>query len=149
MSLTKGCGCTATESRHDALQERERKRQEEADRAATAAAEEERRRKDEEAFAAQAAAQAAEREASLERRRKEKAAALGVEPDKGPDITQVHCCPQQFVVFEGYSCARGGSHADSKLTNTVLYVSAGGRKVAQRGEEGKKVSPLDCCTVVI
>ncbi|KAJ7534479.1 hypothetical protein O6H91_13G096400 [Diphasiastrum complanatum] len=70
-------------------QEREQRRQEEAERAAREAAEAETKRKEEEAAAAEAANIAAEREAALERRRQEKAISLGLEPEKGPNVTQV------------------------------------------------------------
>ncbi len=52
-------------------------------------AETERKRKEEEEAASRVAQEAAEREAALVRRRHEKAMALGKEPDKGPNVTQV------------------------------------------------------------
>ncbi|KAH8941562.1 hypothetical protein BDL97_14G048300 [Sphagnum fallax] len=70
-------------------QERERLRQEEAERVANEVAETERKRKEEEEAASRVAQEAAEREAALVRRRHEKAMALGKEPDKGPNVTQV------------------------------------------------------------
>ncbi|XP_057850927.1 plant UBX domain-containing protein 10 [Cryptomeria japonica] len=73
----------------EADQARERERQAEAERLQREAAEAERRRKEQEEAMARAAQEAAEREAALERRRQEKAMALGVEPEKGSDVTQV------------------------------------------------------------
>lgn len=59
------------------------------------AAEAERKRKEEEEALARAAHEAAEKEAAIARRRQEKAMALGAEPEKGPDVTQV-CFPSVF-----------------------------------------------------
>eukprot|EP00250_Pteridium_aquilinum_P008353 c17879_g1_i1 orf=423-1907(+) len=70
-------------------QERERQRQLEADRLAFEMAEAARKRKEEEEAAAKAAQEAAERQAALEQRRQQKAMALGAEPEKGPDVTEV------------------------------------------------------------
>lgn len=70
-------------------QERERQRREEAERLSFEAAEAERKRKEEEEAAAKAAKEAAEREAAIERRRQEKALALGSEPEKGPNVSEV------------------------------------------------------------
>lgn len=70
-------------------QERERQRQEEADRMAFEMAEAERKRKEEEEAAAKAAQEAAERQAAMDLRRQQKAMALGSEPEKGPDVTEV------------------------------------------------------------
>eukprot|EP00245_Coleochaete_scutata_P007812 TRINITY_DN23582_c0_g1_i1.p1 TRINITY_DN23582_c0_g1~~TRINITY_DN23582_c0_g1_i1.p1 ORF type:complete len:513 (-),score=117.01 TRINITY_DN23582_c0_g1_i1:700-2238(-) len=70
-------------------QERELKRKEEAERLQREAAEAAKRKQEEEEAARRAAEAVAEREAALERRRIEKAAALGPEPEKGPDVTQV------------------------------------------------------------
>ncbi|CAM6127880.1 unnamed protein product [Calypogeia fissa] len=70
-------------------QERERRRREEAERAAKEAEEVERKRLDEEEAAARAEREAAERVLALERRRQQKASSLGVEPEKGPDVTHV------------------------------------------------------------
>lgn len=70
-------------------QERERLRQEEIARKAKEDAEAEQKRREEEEAAARAVQEAAEREAALEQRRREKAMALGAEPEKGPDVTQV------------------------------------------------------------
>ncbi|KAG0566620.1 hypothetical protein M758_7G066100 [Ceratodon purpureus] len=70
-------------------QERERLRQEEFARKAREDAEAEQRKREEEEAAARAVQEAAEREAALEQRRREKAMALGAEPEKGPDVTQV------------------------------------------------------------
>lgn len=45
-----------------------------------------------------AAQEAAEKEAALARRRQEKAMSLGVEPQKGPDVTQVMIvCHQEII----------------------------------------------------
>lgn len=52
-------------------------------------AEAERKRKEEEVAAAKAAQEAAERQAAIELRRQQKAMALGSEPEKGPDVTEV------------------------------------------------------------
>lgn len=71
------------------FQERERLRREEAARQAREEAEAEQRKREEEEAARRAVQEAAEREAALEQRRLEKAMALGVEPEKGPDVTQV------------------------------------------------------------
>jgi len=54
------------------------------------AAEAERKRKEEEEALERAAQEAAEKQAALVRRRQEKAMALGEEPEKGPDVTQVN-----------------------------------------------------------
>lgn len=53
------------------------------------AAEAERRRKEEEEARERAAREAAEKEAALAKLRQEKALSLGVEPEKGSDVTQV------------------------------------------------------------
>lgn len=53
------------------------------------AAEAVRKRKEEEEARERAAREAAEREAALAKMREEKALALGPEPEKGPDVTQV------------------------------------------------------------
>ncbi len=70
-------------------QARERLRQEEAERKAREEVEAQQRKREEEEAAALAVKEAAEKEAALEERRREKAMALGVEPAKGPDVTQV------------------------------------------------------------
>uniref|UniRef100_A0A7I4B3X2 UBX domain-containing protein n=1 Tax=Physcomitrium patens TaxID=3218 RepID=A0A7I4B3X2_PHYPA len=70
-------------------QERERLRQQEVAKKVTEEAEEELRKKRDEEAARHAIQETAEREAALEQRRLEKAMALGVEPEKGPDVTQV------------------------------------------------------------
>lgn len=70
-------------------QARERLRQEEAERKAREEVEAKQRKREEEEAAARAVQEAAEREAALEERRREKTMALGVEPEKGPDVTQV------------------------------------------------------------
>ncbi|OAY75523.1 Plant UBX domain-containing protein 10 [Ananas comosus] len=73
----------------EADQARERQRREEQERLEREAAEAERKRKEEEEALARAAHEAAEKEAAIARRRQEKAMALGAEPEKGPDVTQV------------------------------------------------------------
>ncbi|XP_010252722.1 PREDICTED: plant UBX domain-containing protein 10 [Nelumbo nucifera] len=73
----------------EADQARERQRKEEQERLEREAAEGERKRKEEEEAQERAAREAAEREAVLARRRQEKAMSLGVEPEKGPNVTQV------------------------------------------------------------
>ncbi|KAF8083980.1 hypothetical protein N665_0741s0014 [Sinapis alba] len=73
----------------EADQARERQRQEEEERLAREAAEAERKRKEEEEARERAEREAAEREAARVRMRQEKALALGDEPEKGPDVTQV------------------------------------------------------------
>lgn len=69
--------------------ERDHRRREEAERIAFAAAEAERKLKEEAAAAARAAQEVAEREAAIEQRRQAKAMALGSEPEKGPNVTEV------------------------------------------------------------
>ncbi|CAN6484811.1 unnamed protein product [Victoria cruziana] len=73
----------------EADQARERQRREEQERIEREAAEAERKRKEEQEALERAAREAAEKEAALERRRQEKALSLGIEPEKGPDVTQV------------------------------------------------------------
>ncbi|CAN1299714.1 Plant UBX domain-containing protein 10 [Linum perenne] len=68
---------------------RERQRREEQERLEQEAAETERKRKEEEEARERAAEEAAEREAARVRMREEKASSLGVEPEKGADVTQV------------------------------------------------------------
>eukprot|EP00897_Mesotaenium_endlicherianum_P007705 jgi/Mesen1/6963/ME000360S06227 len=70
-------------------QERERKRQEEEEQRRLAEEEEARRQQQEELAKLAAEREAAELEAALQRRREEKAAVLGAEPEKAPDVTQV------------------------------------------------------------
>eukprot|EP00271_Cylindrocystis_brebissonii_P014544 TRINITY_DN35906_c0_g1_i1.p1 TRINITY_DN35906_c0_g1~~TRINITY_DN35906_c0_g1_i1.p1 ORF type:complete len:518 (-),score=99.37 TRINITY_DN35906_c0_g1_i1:726-2279(-) len=70
-------------------QEKERRAQEELARLQREADEALRLQQEEEAAATARAAQEAEREAARQRRREEKEASLGVEPPKGPDVTQV------------------------------------------------------------
>lgn len=53
------------------------------------AAEAEQKRKEEEEARERAAREAAEKEAVIAKMREEKAASLGAEPEKGPDVTQV------------------------------------------------------------
>jgi hypothetical protein len=62
----------------------------------------ERKRKEEEEAQARAAQEAAEKEAALARRQ-EKAMALGAEPEKGPDVTQV--CSTFFACPCNNRCA--------------------------------------------
>ncbi|XP_009108223.1 plant UBX domain-containing protein 10 [Brassica rapa] len=73
----------------EADQARERQRQEDQERIEREAAEAERKRKEEEEARERAEREAAEREAARVRMRQEKALALGDEPEKGPDVTQV------------------------------------------------------------
>ncbi|XP_010933831.1 plant UBX domain-containing protein 10 [Elaeis guineensis] len=73
----------------EADQARERQRKEEQERLEREAAEAEKKHKEEEEARERAAREAAEKEAALARRRQEKAMSLGVEPEKGPDVTQV------------------------------------------------------------
>ncbi|CAL9044336.1 plant UBX domain-containing protein 10-like [Musa acuminata AAA Group] len=73
----------------EADQARERQTIEEEERLKREAEEAERKRKEEEEALERAAREAADKEAALARRRQEKAMSLGVEPDKGPDVTQV------------------------------------------------------------
>ncbi|CAN1299710.1 Plant UBX domain-containing protein 10 [Linum perenne] len=80
----------ATNQRIALLQQaRERQRREEQERLEQEAAEAERKRKEEEEARERAAEEAAEREAARVRMRQEKASSLGVEPEKGADVTQV------------------------------------------------------------
>ncbi|CAN1299715.1 Plant UBX domain-containing protein 10 [Linum perenne] len=80
----------ATNQRIALLQQaRERQRREEQERLEQEAAETERKRKEEEEARERAAEEAAEREAARVRMREEKASSLGVEPEKGADVTQV------------------------------------------------------------
>lgn len=71
------------------LQEKEKKRQEEEQRRKEEEAAAERLRREEEARQEFAARAAQEAKAAMERRRKEAAEALGPQPDKGPQVTQV------------------------------------------------------------
>ncbi|XP_078441857.1 UBX domain-containing protein [Wolffia australiana] len=73
----------------EADQARERERRAEQEQLDKEAAEAETRRKEEEEARERAVREANEREAALARRRQEKAMSLGIEPDKGPDVTQV------------------------------------------------------------
>lgn len=73
----------------EADQARERQRREEQERLEREAAEAERKCKEEEEAREREAREAAEREAARARLRQEKALALGAEPEKGPDVTQV------------------------------------------------------------
>lgn len=87
------------------LQARERQRREEQERLEKEAAEAERKRKEEEEALERAAREAFEKEAALARRRQEKAMSLGIEPEKGPDVTQVmlpelknlNCCSETYA----------------------------------------------------
>ncbi|KAJ6819156.1 putative plant UBX domain-containing protein 10 [Iris pallida] len=73
----------------EADQARERQQREEQERLEREAAEAERKRKEEEKAQERAVREAAEKQAALIRRRQEKAMALGEEPEKAPDVTQV------------------------------------------------------------
>ena len=63
------------------------------------AQEAERKRKEEEEAREREAREAIERETALARRRKEKAMSLGVEPDKGPDVTRVIMMKKFFALL--------------------------------------------------
>ncbi|XP_022893045.1 plant UBX domain-containing protein 10 [Olea europaea var. sylvestris] len=73
----------------EADQARERQRKEEQERLEREATEAERKRKEEEEAQERAAREAAEKKAAIAKMREEKAASLGAEPAKGPDVTQV------------------------------------------------------------
>ncbi|PON73576.1 UBX domain-containing protein [Parasponia andersonii] len=73
----------------EADQARERQRKEEEERLEREAAEAERKRKEEEEALERAAREAEEKVAAIARMRQEKALALGAEPEKGPNVTQV------------------------------------------------------------
>ncbi|KAL8090678.1 hypothetical protein AgCh_039930 [Apium graveolens] len=73
----------------EADQARERQRKEEQERLAREAAEAERKLKEEEEAHERAAHEAAEKKAALARLREEKSVALGAEPEKGPDVTEI------------------------------------------------------------
>uniref|UniRef100_A0A0D6QSY1 UBX domain-containing protein n=1 Tax=Araucaria cunninghamii TaxID=56994 RepID=A0A0D6QSY1_ARACU len=101
---------------HD--QARERERQAEAERLQREAAEAERMRREEEEAIARAAQEAAEREALLEKRRQEKAVALGVEPEKGPNVTQV------LVRFPNGERKERRFHSSAKIQTLYDYVDS-------------------------
>ncbi|XP_022868021.1 plant UBX domain-containing protein 10-like [Olea europaea var. sylvestris] len=73
----------------EADQARERQKKEQEERLEREAAEAEQKRKEEEEARERAAREAAEKEAVIAKMREEKAASLGAEPEKGPDVTQV------------------------------------------------------------
>ncbi|KAI3804497.1 hypothetical protein L1987_26077 [Smallanthus sonchifolius] len=73
----------------EADQARERQRKEEEERLAREAAEAERKQKEDDEAREKAAREAAERETALVKLREEKALSLGLEHEKGPDVTQV------------------------------------------------------------
>lgn len=73
----------------EADQARERQRREEQEKLERERAEAEQKLREEEEAREREAREAAEREAALARRKQEKALALGAEPEKGPDVTQV------------------------------------------------------------
>ncbi|KAJ7952194.1 plant UBX domain-containing protein 10 [Quillaja saponaria] len=73
----------------EADQARERQRKEEQERLEKEAAEAERKHKEEEEARERAACEAAEKQAALAKMRQEKFLSLGVEPEKGPNVTQV------------------------------------------------------------
>ncbi|PON92832.1 UBX domain-containing protein [Trema orientale] len=73
----------------EADQARERQRKEEEERLEREAAEAERKRKEEEEARERAAREAEEKAAAIARMRQEKALAVGAEPEKGPNVTQV------------------------------------------------------------
>ncbi|CAI9772627.1 unnamed protein product [Fraxinus pennsylvanica] len=73
----------------EADQARERQRKEQEERLEREAAEAQQKRIEEEEARESAAREAAEKEAAKAKMREEKAASLGAEPEKGPDVTQV------------------------------------------------------------
>lgn len=88
-------------------QARERQRKEEQERLAREAAEAERKLKEEEEARERAAHEASEKKAALARLREEKALALGAEPEKGPDVTQViYCYPANFSLRNNLCCMK-------------------------------------------
>ncbi|KFK31867.1 hypothetical protein AALP_AA6G168700 [Arabis alpina] len=97
----------------EADQAREQQRREEEERLEREAAEAEKKRKEEEEARERAEREAAEREAARVRMRQEKALALGDEPEKGPDVTQV------LVRFPNGE--RKGRRFESKTTIQTLY----------------------------
>lgn len=97
---------------------RERQRQEEAERLEREAVEAEKRRKEQEEALARVAREAAEREAALERRRQEKAMSLGMEPEKGPDVTQV------LVRFPNGERKERRFHSSAKVQSLYDYVDS-------------------------
>jgi len=99
-------------------QARERQRQEEAERLEREAVEAEKRRKEQEEALARVAREAAEREAALERRRQEKAMSLGMEPEKGPDVTQV------LVRFPNGERKERRFHSSAKVQSLYDYVDS-------------------------
>ncbi|KAH6769207.1 UBX domain-containing protein [Perilla frutescens var. frutescens] len=102
----------------EADQARERQRQEEQERLEREAAEAERKRKEEEEARERAERDAAEREAALAKMREEKALALGPEPEKGPDVTQV------LVRFPSGERKGRRFHCTAKIQSLYDYVDS-------------------------
>nr|XP_010919299.1 plant UBX domain-containing protein 10 [Elaeis guineensis] len=102
----------------EADQARERQRKEEQERLEREAAEAERKHKEEEETREKAAREAAEKEAVLARRRQEKAISLGVEPEKGPDVTQV------LVRFPSGERKERKFHSSAMITSLYDYVDS-------------------------
>ncbi|XP_038977775.1 plant UBX domain-containing protein 10-like isoform X2 [Phoenix dactylifera] len=102
----------------EADQARERQRKEEQERLEREAAEAERKRKEEEETRERAACEAAEKEAALARRRQEKAMSLGVEPEKGLDVTQV------LVRFPSGERKERKFHSSATVSSLYDYVDS-------------------------
>ncbi|KAL5224266.1 hypothetical protein ABZP36_010905 [Zizania latifolia] len=99
-------------------QARERQKREEQERREREAAEAEKKRKEEEEALARAAQEAAEKEAALARRRQEKAMALGVEPEKGPNVTRV------LIRFPTGERKERRFHSSTTITSLYDYVDS-------------------------
>lgn len=99
-------------------QERERQRQEEAERLAFEKAEAERKQREEEAAAAKAAREAGEKQAALEQKRQQKALALGPEPEKGSDVTEV------LIRFPNGERKGRRFHATATISSIYDYVDS-------------------------
>ncbi|KAF3543931.1 hypothetical protein DY000_02003021 [Brassica cretica] len=119
----------------EADQARERQRQEEAERLEREAAEAERKRKEEEEARERAEREAAEREAARVRMRQEKALALGDEPEKGPDVTQVS--------FSSFLCIHYLFFAHkTSYSYLVLVRFPNGERKGRRFESNTKIQTL-------
>ncbi|KAL2524905.1 Plant UBX domain-containing protein 10 [Abeliophyllum distichum] len=102
----------------EADQARERQRKEEQEQLEREAAEAERKRKEEEEAQERAAREAAEKEAAIAKMREEKAASLGAEPEKGPDVTQV------LVRFPNGERKERRFHSTSTIQTLYDYVDS-------------------------
>lgn len=102
----------------EADQARERERQAELEQLQREAEEAERRHREDEEATKRAAKEAAEREAALERICREKAMALGVEPEKGPEVTQV------LVRFPHGERKERRFHSSTKIQSLYDYVDS-------------------------